>query len=176
MAMNIGESKSRRSLLLMLTIDDFQIIYTTIALLIERSIMQFNHRLFFSLVCISTLSIGSIDLNRSSLALSLATTKSVKCSKITASSQLESYSGFPSNRSKYIYNDLPFRASAGAYYVAMKNGRYCMMDDNGEKKDLRAAVKKFTETYGSQPLGVCEAPNSGKFTCKSISTALKERR
>jgi hypothetical protein len=140
--------------------------------------MKFNHRLFFSLFCILTLSIGSIDLNRSSEALSIAITKPVQCSNkdIVGSNQLERFSGFPSNRDKYIYNELPFRASAGAYYVAMKNGKYCMMDDNGKKKDLRAAVKKFTEIYGSQPLGVCDAPNSRKFTCKSTSAALKERR
>jgi hypothetical protein len=130
-----------------------------------------------SILLFSTIAtLGSIDLMRSSDALSLLTTKSAQCNNITGTSQLEGYSGFPSNRSKYIYNELPFRASAGAYYVAMKNGKYCMMDDNGDKKDLRAAVKKFTQVYGSQPLGVCAAPNSGKFTCKSISAALKERR
>jgi hypothetical protein len=141
--------------------------------------MQLNHRLFFSLVCISTLSIGSIDFNRSSEALSIAITKPVQCSNkdIVGSNQLERFSGFPSNRSKYIYNVLPYRVSAGAYYVPIKNGKYCMMDDGGEKKDLRAAVKKFTAIYGSQPLGVCDATQSGrvKFTCKSTSAALKER-
>lgn len=140
--------------------------------------MQFNHRLFVPLVCISTLSIGSIDLNRSSEALSLSIAKSMCSNKdIVGSNQLERFSGFPSNRSKYIYNVLPYRVSAGAYYVPMKNGKYCMMGDNGEKKDLRAAVKKFTEIYGSKPLGVCDATQSGrvKFTCKSTSAALKER-
>jgi hypothetical protein len=138
-----------------------------------------NCRLFFSLICISTLSIGSIDLNRSSKALSLAITKPLQCSNkdIVDSNQLRLFSGFPSNLNKYVYNQLPFRASAGIYYVPMKNGKYCMMDDNGEKKDLRAAVKKFTAIYGMQPLGVCDAPSGGgKFRCKSTSAALKERR
>jgi hypothetical protein len=106
---------------------------------------------------------------------SLANTNTVKgCDMSDNDNHLKNIPGYPSkNPETTLYHELPFRASAGAFVIILKNGNICSidMDASTETKDKARALKKFSEQYsGSKPIRICEVPASrDSMNCKSFS-------
>jgi hypothetical protein len=107
--------------------------------------------------------------------ISLAKTNPVKgCDYSDDDNHLKNIPGYPSkNPEKTLYHELPFRASAGAFVIILKNANICSidMDASTETKDKARALKKFSEQYsGSKPIRICEIPASRvTMTCKRFS-------
>jgi hypothetical protein len=102
---------------------------------------NYCHNFMTTSLLVFVMILGSIP------AKSLARRNTVKgCDFSDNDNWLKQMSGYPSkNPEKTLYNQLPYRASAGAFIIIMKNKKLCYMDDNGNPKDKARAVKQFSQ-------------------------------
>jgi hypothetical protein len=91
---------------------------------------------------------------------------------IPEENSLKEIPGYPSkNPEKTLYRELPYRVSAGAFIIIMRDGKLCtIVDSSNETKDKARAIKKFSEIYPrSKPVRICEFPQTRvRMTCKRL--------